>query len=147
VALAVVMATLIAAAGGDARFTVFPLLLILSALEPPSLKRELPLIAALGLIALVKFLLRVFAALAVVAVALVRRRAMYVAVFAAAVLLAWFAAGQSLGNLPRFVSWGAEVARGYSGASAYGSGLPLALFGAVGLAIWCVAVERSRGAP
>jgi hypothetical protein len=127
----------------DARFTVLALLLILSALLPPSRARELPLVAALGVVALVKMSLLALAIFAIVMLTLVRRRAIYAAVFLGAFLAAWLAAGQHLGGLPRFLRWGAEVARGYSAASASGAGVPLAVAGAAGLAVVIVLVERN----
>jgi hypothetical protein len=145
VALAAMLtaASIVTVAGFDARFTVIALLLVLSALLPPSLARELPLVAALGPIALIKMSLLALALFVVVMTALLRRRPIHVVVFLAAFLAAWIAAGQRLGGLLRFLVRGMEVAGGYSGASASGSGVPLALIGAAGLAIVAVLVERS----
>jgi hypothetical protein len=141
--LAAVAAACLVPPDFDARFTVLALLLILSALLPPSLARELPLAAALGVVALIKMSLFALALFAVVMLLLLRRRAIHGAVFVAAFLAAWLAAGQHLGGLPRFLRWGAEVARGYSAASASGAGVPLAVAGAAGLAIVVVLVERN----
>ena len=141
-AIALAASGIVAAAGLDGRFTVLVLLLVLSMLEPWSPSRELPLAAALGVVALIKFSLFVFAVLVVVGVAMARRRVAHLAVFAGALLVFWVAAGQELAGLPRFIARGAEVARGYGAASAMGSGVPLALLAAVGLTLFCAAVER-----
>src|SRR5207244_2146128 len=79
----------------------------------------------------------------VVMTMLLRRRAIYGVVFLIAFLAAWLAAGQRLGALPRFFTWGIEVVRGYSSVSAGGAGVPMSVVGAVGLAIVVIAVERS----
>jgi hypothetical protein len=136
-------ACIVAVGGFDARFTVVALLLVLSALLPPSLARELPLVAALGVIALIKMSLLALAVFVVIGTALARRRPVYVAVFTAFFLAAWFGAGQRVATFPHFLATGFEVARGYAGASAVGSGVPLAVIGAAGLAIVVVLVERS----
>src|SRR5205823_10210313 len=107
--LAAVAAGCLVPAGFDARFTVLALLLVLSALLPPSLQRELPLAAVLGLVALIRMSLLALAIFAVVMTVLLRRRAIHGVVFLTAFLAAWLAAGQRLGGLPRFFLWGLEV--------------------------------------
>jgi len=119
---AVTVAALLVAMGRhDARFTALAVLLILSTLLPPSPARELPLAAILGVVALIKFPLLVFALFAVTMAAITRRTVAHVLVFGAAFLAAWMAAGQHLGGLPLFVARQIEVAGGYAGASATGS--------------------------
>ena len=127
----------------DACFTVLALLLVLAALRPPSLPRDVPLVAVLGLLALIKFSLLAFALFAVVMTMVLRRRAVYGVVFVAAFALAWIAAGQHLASLLPFFRWGFEVTRGWSGAMASGSGVPVAVLGTVGLAVVVAAVERN----
>src|SRR6266498_2998896 len=80
VALAAMLtaASVVAVAGFDARFTAIALLLVLSALLPPSLARELPLVAALGPIALIKMSLLALALFVVVMTAVLRRRPIHV---------------------------------------------------------------------
>src|ERR1043166_6255274 len=141
------MAAAIAAAGltlngYDARFTLLALLLVLSMLLPPSLVRELPLVAILGVVALIKTSLLALAIFAVAMTILVRRRAIDAVVFLAALLGAWLAAHQHLAGIPRFLRWSFEVARGYAGASSSGDGVPIALACAAGLALVIIAVER-----
>lgn len=136
-------ACVVAVGGFDARFTVIALLLVLSALLPPSLARELPLVAALGVIALIKMSLLALAVFVVVGLALWRRSAVYGFVFITAFMAAWFGAGQQLATFPRFLASGFEVARGYAGASSVGSGVPVAVIGALGLAVVVIFVERS----
>src|SRR5207244_5835339 len=63
--VALAAASLVAVAGLDGAFTVIALLLVLSMLEPWSAARELPLVAALGAVALIKFSLLVFAVMVV----------------------------------------------------------------------------------
>lgn len=132
----------IAIGGFDTRFTVIALLLVLSALLPPSLARELPLVAALGLIALIKMSFLALAIFVALGTALARRRPIYAVTFATALLAAWLGAGQRLATFPHFLASGFEVARGYAGATAVGSGVPMAVIGAAGLAIAVVFIER-----
>jgi len=127
----------------DACFTVLALLLVLSALLPPSLPRDVPLVGALGVVALIKFSLLAFALFAVVMTMVLRRRWVYGAVFAVALGFAWLAAGQRLDSFPPFLRWGFEVVRGYAGAMASGNEVPLAAIGAADLAILIAAVERN----
>ena len=141
-AIALTAAALVATAGLDGRFTVLLVLLALSMLEPWSPSRELPLVAVLGLVALIKFTLLLFAPLVVIGVAMARRRVAHVVVFAGALVVSWIAAGQSVAGFPRFVATAAEVARGYGAASSVGSGVPLALYAAAGLVLLCAAIER-----
>jgi hypothetical protein len=144
VAIAMLATGSILAAGAfDARFTAIALLLILSTLEPPSNARELPLVGALALIALIKFSYLALTVFLLLIVAIIRRRISPVLVFAVAFLVAWLAAGQRLSSLPLFLKWGAEVARGYGGASAGGSGVPTAILGAIALLIFVGAIERN----
>jgi hypothetical protein len=142
-AIASVAALCLVPPNQDACFTVLALLLVLSALLPPSLARDVPLVAALGVLALIKFSLLAFALFAVVMTMVLRRRAIYGVVFVAAFALAWFAAGQHLASFPPFLRWGFEVTRGWSGAMASGSGVPIAAIGAAGLALVAAAVERN----
>src|ERR1044071_1747041 len=60
-AVATVAALSLVPPNQDACFTVLALLLVLAALLPPSLPRDLPLVAALGVVALIKFSLLAFA--------------------------------------------------------------------------------------
>jgi hypothetical protein len=133
---------LIAFAGGDARFTVFALLLILAAFKPPDLARELPLIAALALVGQVKFSLLTFGAFVVIVVALMRRRSLYVVAYAIAFLIAWIAAAQNPINIPLFLARAAEIGRGYSAASALGTGIPVAMIGALLFVVVVAWIER-----
>src|SRR5436305_14386381 len=72
---AAVAAACLVPPGFDARFTAIALLLVLSLLLPPSLRRELPLVAALGVVALIKMSLFALAVFAVAMALLLRRRA------------------------------------------------------------------------
>ena len=141
--VALAAASVVAAAGLDGAFTVIALLLVLSMLEPWSASRELPLVAALGAVALIKFSLLVFAVLVIAGVAIARRRAVHALVFVGALLVFWIAAGQEILGFPAFVAGAAAVARGYGAASSTGSGVPLALFAAAGLVLVCAVIERS----
>ena len=162
--VALAAASLLAAAGLDGAFTVIALLLVLSMLEPWSAARELPLVAALGAVALIKFSLLVFAVMVVGGVHVGRlltpstaaeggrspaadglrtRPTLHLLVFAGALLVFWIAAGQSILGFPAFVAGTAEVSRGYGAASSTGSGVPLALFAAVGLVVVCALIERN----
>jgi hypothetical protein len=133
---------LIAFGGGDARFTVFALLLILAAFKPPDLARELPLIAALALVGQVKFSLLTFGAFVVIVVAVMRRRLVYVVTYAIAFLVAWIAAGQNPLGIPIFLARAAEIGRGYSAASALGTGIPVAMIGALLFVVVVAVIER-----
>jgi hypothetical protein len=161
--VALAAASLVAAAGLDGAFTVIALLLVLSMLEPWSASRELPLVAALGAVALVKFSLLVFAVLVVAGVNVGRvvnpstaaerppsaagglrtRPTLHFLVFTVSLLVFWIAAGQQILGFPAFIAGAAEVARGYGAASSTGSGVPLALFAAAGLVLVCAVIERS----
>ena len=137
-AFAIIATLLLAFAGGDARFTIFPLLLILSTFEPPDLKRELPLVAAIAIVGQVKFSLLTFGLFVVIA----RRRLVHLATYAGVFLLAWIAAGQNPLNIPIFIARAAEVGRGYAAASALGTGVPLAILGGIGFVVLVAALER-----
>lgn len=133
---------LIVSGGHDARFTVLALLLILSSIAPVSRGRELPLVAAMGIAAHVKFPLLLICVFAVCITAVIRRRVEYVLVFVAAYFIAFFAAGQRLVTLPHFLSRGIELAGGYSEVQSTGSGFPLAIVGAAAFAIYIAVIER-----
>jgi hypothetical protein len=129
IAALVLSAVALTATGGlDGRFTVLIVLAALSMLEPWSAARELPLVAILGMVALIKFTLLVFAVLVVVGVAVARRRFVHVVVFVAGLLGCWVVGGQRVAGLPGFLGAAWEVARGYGAASSsMGLGVPLAL--------------------
>jgi len=118
-----VIALIVAMGGHDARFTALAILLIFSSLLPPSPFRELPLIAILGIIALIKFPLLVISAFAVLVVTVARRSVVPPLVFAASFVIAWIAAGQHIGGIPTFLLRQVEVGSGYAGASAAGSAI------------------------
>ena len=138
------VATLIVAAGteGDVRFSVLPILLMLSTFLPPSRARELPLVAILGVIALMKFSLLLLAVFAVGIVGLTRRSFVAPAVFLGSFLAAWMAAGQRLGGIPLFLWRQAEVGRGYAAASSAGPPAFFAIAAALGLVAIVAYFER-----
>src|SRR4029077_1149178 len=138
VAILIGAAAVIVSSGDDVRFIAFALLVLLCGFLPPERARDLPLVAALGLIALIKFSFLIVA-LFVIAT---RRSWEAVAVFIAAFVIFWLGAGQHLDVLPLFLARGAEISAGYAGAASLGSGIPLAWFGAAGLAIVAIVVER-----
>jgi hypothetical protein len=139
VAILIGAAAVIVSSGDDVRFIAFGLLVLLCGFLPPDRARDVPLVAALALIALIKFSFLIVA-LFVIAT---RRSWEAAAVFVVAFVIFWLGAGQHLDVLPLFLARGAEISAGYAGAASLGSGIPLAWFGAAGLAIVAIVVERS----
>ena len=139
VAILIGAAAVIVSSGDDARFIAFGLLVLLCGFLPPERARDVPLVAALALISLIKFSFLIVA-LFVIAT---RRSWEAVAVFFVAFVIFWLGAGQHLDVLPLFLGRGAEISAGYAGAASLGSGIPFACIGAAGLAIVAIIVERS----
>jgi hypothetical protein len=127
---------------GDARFTAIPLLVVLSLLQPYSDSRELPLVAALGLVALIKISFLILAVFLIVLATLIRRSPRQVLVFAASLLAFWLAARQSPLDFVAFVRGGLAVSSGYAGASALGSGFAWAAIVSAVIAALVIACER-----
>jgi hypothetical protein len=139
VVILIAAAAVLVSSGDDARFLAIALLVLLCGLLPPERARDLPLVAALALIALIKFSFLIVA-LFVIAT---RRSLESVIVFAAAFVIFWIGAGQHFDVLPLFLARGTEVSAGYAGAASLGSGIPLACIGAAGLAAVAIIVERN----
>jgi hypothetical protein len=127
---------------GDARFTAIPLLLTLSLLETRDDRRELPLVAALGLVALIKISFLTLSIFVVVLATLIRRTPRHVVVFAASLLTFWLAAHQSPLDFLAFVRGGLAVSGGYAGASALGSGFAWAAIVSAVIAGLVIVCER-----
>jgi hypothetical protein len=139
VAILIGAAAVLVSSGEDARFIAVGLLVLLCGFLPPERARDVPLAAALALVALIKFSFLIIALFVITT----RRSWEAAAVFVVAFVIFWLGAGQHLDVLPLFLARGFEISAGYASAASLGSGIPFVCIGAAGLAIVAIVVERS----